>query len=557
MATQRNWFSIVSAAALLFPILAGSPGASPLNAQTTNLLTNPGLEAGASQTPTGWSESGANVDASKSEGGNPHSGAYKGTHWKSSAYSVNTYQTKTGLTNGTYTLRAWVMSGGGQSTAVMKAENCGGSSQTYTLPTTSVWTQITLSNVNVTNSQCTVGFSSVASANQWLNFDDVEFFLNGGGATATPTRTNTPGGASPTPTRTPTRTNTPGGATLTPTRTATRTRTPTSQPSATPTRTATSLPGGGALPSFYLGADISWVPQEEASGKKYSDNGVQKDIFQILKDHKINFIRLRIFNDPRAPGGYSSQGFCDLAHVKAMALRAKNAGMKFLLDFHYSDNWADPGKQNKPYAWRNMNMTQLTQAIHDYTFTVVTELKNQGTPPDIVQTGNEISNGMLWPEGNVTNGGSTNWDNLAVLVNSANAAVREVDPSIKIMYHLALGGDNAGSRNRIDNMLARGVNFDIIGQSYYPEWHGTTTDLNNNLTDLATRYGKEIIVAEYSQFKRPVNDITFGLPNGKGKGTFIWEPTSWGEPFFNSNGSTIPSLINLYNQMYIDYGISP
>ena len=371
--------------------------------------------------------------------------------------------------------------------------------------------------------------------------------------TTGPSLTPTPlPGASRTPTAggpTPTRTNTLAGPTLT------RTPTATTGPSPTPTRTLTPIPGGGGMPSYYLGADISWVPEEEASGKHYSDGGVQKDIFQILKDHKINFIRLRIFNNPTASGGYSSQGFCDLAHVKAMALRAKNAGMKFLLDFHYSDNWADPGKQNKPAAWKNMTFAQETQALHDYTLDVVTQLKNQGTMPDMVQVGNEITNGMLWPDGGSSSG--ANYDNLATLVKAGIAAVKEVDPSILVMEHIDRGGDNAGARAWLDAMFARGVTFDIIGLSYYPQYQGTLAQLTSNVNDLASRYGKPIVAAEYSQSKREVNDAIHALPNGLGKGTFIWEPTSYGEPFFNSSGATIPSLIDLYPQMYTAYGITP
>jgi len=170
MLSKKNQYSLLGASVLLIAIVISSIGIIPASAQS-NLITNPGLESGASQTPTGWSESGANVDASKSETGSPHAGTYKATHWKASAYSVNTFQTKTGLTNGTYTLRAWVMSGGGQTTAVMKAENCGGSTQTINIPTSGTWTQIAISNVNVSNGQCTVGFSSVAAANQWFNFE--------------------------------------------------------------------------------------------------------------------------------------------------------------------------------------------------------------------------------------------------------------------------------------------------------------------------------------------------------------------------------------------------
>jgi len=192
----------------------------------------------------------------------------------------------------------------------------------------------------------------------------------------------------------------------------------------------------------------------------------------------------------------------------------------------------------------------LTKAINQYPFDVLTALDNQGTLPDIVQTGNEISNGMLWPDGSINN-----LDNLASLLKSANSAVVKVSPSIKIMEHLALGGDNSASRAWIDAMISRGVKFDLIGESYYPQWQGTLKQLTDNLSDLSTRYTQEIIVVEYSQYKRQVNDIVYNLGGKKGLGTFIWEPTSWGEAFFYPNGSTIPDLINLYDKMYVDYHI--
>jgi arabinogalactan endo-1,4-beta-galactosidase len=150
-----------------------------------------------------------------------------------------------------------------------------------------------------------------------------------------------------------------------------------------------------------LGADISFLPQLEARGMKFSDQGVEKDVLEILKAHHINYIRLRIFNNPAADSGYSpGKGFCDLPHTLAMAKRVKAAGLKLLLDFHYSDTWADPQKQFKPQAWLALSGPALAQAVHDYTKQVLLAMQAQGTPPDMVQVGNEISHGMLWPDAN-------------------------------------------------------------------------------------------------------------------------------------------------------------
>jgi beta-galactosidase len=283
-----------------------------------------------------------------------------------------------------------------------------------------------------------------------------------------------------------------------------------------------------------MGADISFLPQLEERGIKFSDKGVEKDPILILKEHGFNYVRLRIFNDPARDSGYSpKKGFCDLEHTKQMAVRVKKAGMKLLLDFHYSDYWADPGKQYKPAAWRGLNFEELKKALYDYTRKVILELKEQGTTPDMVQIGNEINHGIVWPEGSVSNP-----DLLAQLLNAGTAAVKSVDPTIIMMLHVALGGQNDESVTFIDNMVARGVPFDVIGESYYPKWHGTLDDLRDNLHDLVRRYNKDVIVVEYSALKDEVNKIAFELPNGKGKGTCIWEPLNTWEAVFDRDGKS-------------------
>ena len=297
-----------------------------------------------------------------------------------------------------------------------------------------------------------------------------------------------------------------------------------------------------------LGADISFLPELEAKGIKFSDQGIQKDPILIMKDHGINYVRLRIFNDPAHEKGYApGQGFCDLNYTKAMAKRVKAAGMKLLLDFHYSDYWADPGKQFKPAAWEKLNPVELKQALYDFTKKVMQELKDQGTTPDMVQIGNEINHGIVWPEGSVSN-----IDYLAQLIKAGTAAVKSVDPKVVMMLHIALGGQNDESVFFIDNMLARGVHFDVIGQSYYPKWHGTLADLNSNLNDLVRRYDKEVILVEYSQFKDEVNKIAFELPEGKGMGTCIWEPLNTWEAFFNPDGQS-NDYLKRYDQISKQY----
>ena len=294
-----------------------------------------------------------------------------------------------------------------------------------------------------------------------------------------------------------------------------------------------------------LGADISFLPELEAGGMKFSDKGVQKDAIQILKDHGMNYVRLRIFNEPARDSGYSpGKGFCDLAHTLSMAKRVKEAGMKLLLDFHYSDYWADPGKQYKPAAWRGLSFSDLKNALYNYTKDVMQQLKQQGTAPDMVQVGNEINHGMVWPDGNVAN-----MDQLAALIKAGSDAVKEVSPSTVLLIHIALGGQNDESVFFLDNMLARGVDFDVIGLSYYPKWHGTLDDLRYNINDLARRYKKDMVVVEYSSLKAEVNKIAFEVRDGKGKGSFIWEPLSTWEKVFDDKGNAVDAMMSIYDEI--------
>jgi beta-galactosidase len=293
-----------------------------------------------------------------------------------------------------------------------------------------------------------------------------------------------------------------------------------------------------------LGADISFLPELESRGIHFSDNKGERDAITILKDHGFNYIRLRIFNDPARDSGYSpGKGFCDLAHTLVMAKRVKAAGLHLLLDFHYSDYWADPGKQFKPAAWRGLSFPLLEDSVYAFTSRVIAALRSQGTPPDMVQVGNEINHGMIWPEGSIRHP-----DSLARLVLAGIRGVKAVDPTCPIMLHIALGGQNDESHFFLDNMLERGVPFDVIGLSYYPRWHGSLSDLKYNVDDLARQYGKDVIVVEYTQLKREVNDIAFGAPGGLGKGTCIWEPLNTWEHIFEKDGKA-NDLLYLYDDL--------
>lgn len=267
---------------------------------------------------------------------------------------------------------------------------------------------------------------------------------------------------------------------------------------------------------FIKGVDISTLAELEQCGAQYYDNGVKKDILDILKTYDIDTIRIRLWNDPWSEAGESyGAGGNDSAVSLAIAKRATSAGFGVLLNFHYSDFWADPGKQLKPKAWEEYDAEKLEQAVYDFTLETMRIFLDAGVNITMVQVGNELSNGLLWPEGKVPN-----YDNIARFVNAGIRAVRRADKEyqssmlantanvrgvrgqtltgIPIMLHLDNGGNQALYREWFDNFMERGEAFELIGLSYYPFWHGTQQQLSDNMNMLAARYGKELIVAEVS-----------------------------------------------------------
>jgi beta-galactosidase len=312
--------------------------------------------------------------------------------------------------------------------------------------------------------------------------------------------------------------------------------------------TASQLKSSPKIKKEMIGADISFLPQLESRGMNFYDRGEKGDAIEILKKHGFNYIRLRIFVNPENEEGYSpSIGFCGLDSTLKMAKRVKEAGLNLLLDFHYSDTWADPQKQFKPKAWEGLAFEELTHTLKDYTKSVLFALKEQGTMPEMVQIGNEINHGIVWPDGHISN-----LDKLAELLKAGTQAVREVDPSTKVMMHLALGGQNEETVFWFDNMIARGLEFDIIGLSYYPRWHCTLDDLNNNMLDVIERYQKDVNVVEYSAFKWEVNELVFELPESRCNGTCIWEPLNTWSSVFDQHGNSLEE-INLYDEISAKY----
>ena len=243
---------------------------------------------------------------------------------------------------------------------------------------------------------------------------------------------------------------------------------------------------------FLKGMDVSFLDEIEQAGGKFYEAGEPGDCLEILKRNGVNSIRLRIWNDP--VGGY-----CNLERTVHMAKRIKAQGLHFLLDFHYSDQWADPANQVKPKAWAQLSFEELKDAVRSYTEEVLLALKKVDALPDMVQVGNEITPGMLWDEGKVTGeeyDTDQQWTQFSDLVQAGIAGVRAVSSEINLMIHIDRGGDHAASRKFFDRFEELGVSFDTIGLSFYPWWHGTLEDLRLNLEDLAQRYGKEIVVVE-------------------------------------------------------------
>ena len=245
---------------------------------------------------------------------------------------------------------------------------------------------------------------------------------------------------------------------------------------------------------YIKGVDISTLAEVERLGGVYYEDGKQEELLAILKRNGVNYVRLRLWNDPYSETGEPyGAGTNDLETTIVLAKRALEAGMGVLLDFHYSDFWADPGKQRKPKAWRDYSVEQLEEAVETYTREVLETMKSENVFPTMVQVGNELSNGLLWPEGRVPQ-----YDNIARFISAGIRGVRAVDKTLPIMLHLDNGGKNELYREWFDNYIKRGEDFDIIGLSYYPFWHGSLQALEDNMKDIAVRYGKELIVAEVS-----------------------------------------------------------
>jgi arabinogalactan endo-1,4-beta-galactosidase len=285
---------------------------------------------------------------------------------------------------------------------------------------------------------------------------------------------------------------------------------------------------------FVKGADVGWLPQMEATGYKfYNRQGKQEDLLQILKEDGINTIRLRTWVNPSSDraSGHNSKD-----ETVAMAVRAQKMGMRVMINFHYSDSWADPQQQRKPAAWIGHDFPQLLKDVYGYTHEVMSALKQAGVTPEWVQVGNETPTGMIYPEGH-----TDNWPQLAQLINQGYDAIKAVSPASKVVLHLDRGNDSQRFRTWFDNAKANGARYDVIGMSYYPYWldgrpdyTASINDLAANMNDMAARYGKEVMVVEVGgEDTQPQNTYDMlvavqrkvkAVPDHKGLGVIYWEP---------------------------------
>ena len=251
---------------------------------------------------------------------------------------------------------------------------------------------------------------------------------------------------------------------------------------------------------FIIGADFSTLEEVENQGGVFYENGKTVQLEKCLADNGVSSVRLRIWNDPYSSDGAEyGGGTCDIERIIRIAKRAKSQGMSVMLDFHYSDFWCDPARQGIPKAWSGKTLDEMCDELYRFTKLAVERFAAEGINPEYIQVGNEITNGMLWNVGKLNwetpAGLSEEFDRLSRLVNAGTKAVRECSDA-KIIIHLERSGDNRLWREWFDNMTKRGMDFDIIGASYYPLWHGSLDNMRANFDDMITRYDKDIMIVE-------------------------------------------------------------
>ncbi|HEV2318328.1 MAG TPA: glycosyl hydrolase 53 family protein [Verrucomicrobiae bacterium] len=319
---------------------------------------------------------------------------------------------------------------------------------------------------------------------------------------------------------------------------------------------------------FAFGADLSFLKQAEDNGMVFRDGTNAMPGLQIFRNHGYNWIRLRLFVEP--VGNHLPN---NLAYTLAEARAAKGLGYKFLLDLHYANSWADPGKQPTPETWKNLSHRQRVKKLFEYSRDTIAAFREGSAMPDMVQIGNEVTHGMLWPDGRLPE----HWKDFADYIRAGIQGVRAgagKSAAPKIMIHIDQGGNIARTKYFFDNLNRYGIQYDVIGFSFYPWWHGTLMDLRENLAFAARRYHKDVVVVETAYHWRPnredaarpgpgpfpetpqgqrdfleaVANIVMDTPDGRGKGVFWWEPAVGGHgglvsrSFFDEEGNSLPVL---------------
>ncbi|GAE33755.1 glycosyl hydrolase 53 family protein [Halalkalibacter akibai] len=529
----KSRISMLLAVILVFSMLPFSSFGSVF--AQASLIANHSFE----QDLDSWQTNGSEAISTPESSWLPENGGKKLlNYWANQAYKADTFQTVTGVENGSYLLKVWVANTGSFNDSHIYAKQVEGAEVKKTIPATSGnWTQMELP-VEVVDEQVTVGIYTDANADAWLGADLVTLVKTGGEST------------------------------------------PESE-------------------DFIYGVDVSTLSKVEDFGGTFYDQGVEKGALDILTSYGSNYARLKLWED--AVDVYSNGiAYNDLDDTIRKAKQIKDADMKFLLNFHYSGFWADPGRQDKPESWKGMTFEELTQAVYDHTKESIEALVAAGAAPDMVQIGNEIRPGMLFPDGRISseNGG---YGNLAILLNSGIQAVRDtLGQDVDIMLHLDQGGKNGIFRTWFDGIIAAGVtDFQIIGASYYPYWHGTLAELQHNLNDVSQRYNRDVVVVEtayaftlddhdghanifnrthegisgypatvegQAKFLYDVMEVVRNVPNNRGLGIFYWEPAWLGvegagwtagegnawenQAMFDFEGNALQSL-NVFTKGYV------
>lgn len=299
------------------------------------------------------------------------------------------------------------------------------------------------------------------------------------------------------------------------------------------------------------GADISWMTEMENQGYSWKDvDGNSKELMPLLKEYDLDAVRLRVWVNPE---NSDANGWCDIDDLVLKAEEAKANNMNIMICIHYSDWWADPGKQNKPDTWANYSVSQLEDAVEDHTTAILTALDAEGITPKWIQIGNETNDGMLWPTGKASKGGFASY---AKFLNAGANAVKTFNSSIKTILHIANGNDNSLFQWNVGGLLNNGFQinkFDIIGMSLYPDadnWKSYVDDTYDNMLDLQSRYNKDVMMVEIG-FSNNRPDITYQFitymiektKQANGLGVFYWEPiarspfTSYNKGAWDDDGS--------------------